>query len=410
MLLSLNNLVLAGLLASSATAAAPLRKVPKGFVTVDGNKFMLDGKSFYFAGSNAYYFPFNEQASDVEKGLIAAKQAGLTVFRTWGFNDKNKTYIQTGLPQYGSEGAGATNNVFQVWDSGKPTIKLEAFDKVINAAEKTGMKLIVALTNNWADYGGMDVYTVNLGGKYHDDFYRLPAIKGAFKNYVRAFVSRYASSPAIMAWELANEPRCGADNVRNLPRSEHCTPELLTAWIDEMSSFVKSIDRHHLVTWGGEGGFNYPGDPDGFYNGYDGGDFDKELALKSIDFGTLHAYPDWWSKTVEWTVKWFQDHAKVGRKVGKPVVAEEYGWLTDQKRLEYLNKVSNISRLEAMGAFQKTALEEKMPDMYWQFGYSGYSYGRNHNDGFTIYLDDPEAKTLIYEHAQKVNALNGKRH
>lgn len=31
------------------------------------------------------------------------------------------------------------------------------------------MKLIVALTNNWADYGGMDVYTVNLGGKYHDD-------------------------------------------------------------------------------------------------------------------------------------------------------------------------------------------------------------------------------------------------
>lgn len=130
-----------------------------------------------------------------------------------------------------------------------------------------------------------------------------------------------------MAWELANEPRCGADGARNLPRSGNCTPELLTAWIDEMSTFIKSIDRHHLVTWGGEGGFNYPGDPDGFYNGYDGGDFDKELALKNIDFGTLHAYPDWWSKTVEWTVKWFKDHAKVGRKLGKPVVAEEYGML-----------------------------------------------------------------------------------
>jgi hypothetical protein len=27
----------------------------------------------------------------------------------------------------------------------------------------------VTLTNNWADYGGMDVYTIQLGGKYHDD-------------------------------------------------------------------------------------------------------------------------------------------------------------------------------------------------------------------------------------------------
>lgn len=110
-----------------------------------------------------------QKASDVEKGLIAAKKAGLSVFRTWGFNDKNKTYIPSGLPQYGGEGAGATNNVFQVWDNGKPTINLQAFDKVVKAAEKTGIKLIVALTNNWADYGGMDVYTVNLGGKYHDD-------------------------------------------------------------------------------------------------------------------------------------------------------------------------------------------------------------------------------------------------
>lgn len=141
----------------------------------------------------------------------------------------------------------------------------------------------------------MDVYTVNLGGRYHDDFYTMPAIKDAFKNYVRAMVSRYAKNPAIMAWELANEPRCGADAKRNLPRSPGttCNPAVITAWIDEMSKFVKSIDPDHLVTWGGEGGFDkFSAETasDGFYSGADGGDFERELALPAIDFGTFHSY------------------------------------------------------------------------------------------------------------------------
>jgi hypothetical protein len=52
---------------------------------------------------------------------------------------------------------------------GSVKIDLSKLDVVIEAAEATNMKLILALTNNWADYGGMDVYTVNLGGRYHDD-------------------------------------------------------------------------------------------------------------------------------------------------------------------------------------------------------------------------------------------------
>jgi mannan endo-1,4-beta-mannosidase len=64
------------------------------------------------------------------------------------------------------------------------------------------------------------------------------------------------------------------------------------------------------------------------------------------------------------------------------------GWLTAPKRQEFLGTVSNYTRLEALGAFQQMSLAEKMPDMYWQFGYSKYSYGRNHDDGFTIDLDE----------------------
>lgn len=157
------SILFISLLATAALA------VPRGFVTVENEKFKLDGKSFYFAGANAYCFSFNGDQADVENGVLAARDAGLRVFRTWGFNGKNRTHDPNGMPRYGGEGAGATPVVYQWWkDDGTPAIDVSPFDRVVDAAMKTDMKLVVALTNNWADYGGMDVYTVNLGGRYHD--------------------------------------------------------------------------------------------------------------------------------------------------------------------------------------------------------------------------------------------------
>ncbi|RKU39751.1 hypothetical protein DL546_000348 [Coniochaeta pulveracea] len=338
--------------------------------------------------------------------MTAGKRAGLNVFRTWGFNDKNVTFNPHGLPQYGGEGAGGTEVVFQWWANGTSTIDVTPFDKVVKAATDTGIKLIVALTNNWADYGGMDVYTMNLGGRYHDDFYRVPKIKDAFKRYVKTMVTRYKDSPAIMAWELSNEPRCGADGVRNLPRSSDCTASMMSAWIDEMSGYIRTLDPHHLITWGGEGEFNGQSE-DWAYSGADGGDFEHELSLPNIDFGVFHSYPDWWSKTVEWTNQWIHDHAAAGRRIGKPVVHEEYGWLTPEARLSNLGTVVNSTRVDVVGGWQEIGVDEKLAgDLFWQFGYSGFSYGRNNDDGFTIYLDDAEAQPLVYHHADAVQRLN----
>ncbi|KAF2226810.1 putative mannan endo-1,4-beta-mannosidase C [Elsinoe ampelina] len=394
------SLLAAGSIAAPSPAGG--KRPPPGFVTVSGQKFKLDGKDFYFAGSNGYYFPFIGEA-DVQKGFKDAAAAGLKVMRTWGYNEKNATYNSAGLPQYGNN---PSDPVLQKWTDGKPTIDLTAFDKVVKAASDTGVKLLVAFTNNWADYGGMDVYTVNLGGKYHDDFYTMPAIKQAYKNYVSAFVNRYKNSPAIFAWELANEPRCGADGTRNLPRSPAgCNPDVITKWMAEMAAHVKSIDPNHLLTTGSEGAFNIAGNPDGFYNGYDGGDFDAEIRIPQVDFNTFHSYPDWWTKTVAWTSQWIRDHAASGRKVNKPVVHEEYGWLSPAGKAQNGKPPSDQTRVQVYAEWQGIQVQEKMPDMYWQFG-TNLSYGRNHDDGFTIYLDDAEAKPIVYEHAKRMNALN----
>jgi mannan endo-1,4-beta-mannosidase len=56
------------------------------------------------------------------------------------------------------------------------------------------------------DYGGMDRYVQSMGGGTHDAFYTNINIKNAYKNYVKAVITRYSSDePAIFAWQLANE-------------------------------------------------------------------------------------------------------------------------------------------------------------------------------------------------------------
>lgn len=63
MLFSVLHLGLLATLAAALPAAGPVKRVPQGFVTTNGEKFQLDGKDFYFAGSNAYYFPFSKVIS-----------------------------------------------------------------------------------------------------------------------------------------------------------------------------------------------------------------------------------------------------------------------------------------------------------------------------------------------------------
>lgn len=307
---------------------------------------------------------------------------------------------------------------FQSWDKGIATINygangLQALDKVVAIAEQTGIKLIMALTNNWADYGGMDVYTVNLGGKHHDDFYTQPKIIAAFKRYVKVVVERYRHSTAIFAWELANEPRCGADGVRNLPRTAgtNCSYTMMDKWYREMGRFIKGLDGAHMVTWGGEGEFYEEGNEDWAYAGSDGGNFLGEMQIPEMDFGTFHLYPDWWSKSVAWSLKWVEDHGKAQKKTGKPVLFEEYGWLRPEDRLAWLGKTAalNETRIAVLSQWQEASVRYEMSDMYWQFGMCGLSFGCSTGDGFTIFLDDKNESTpLVYEHAKKVAKANAK--
>jgi len=160
---------------------------------------------------------------------------------------------------------------------------LQRLDYVVSAASKRGIKLIIPFVNNWGDYGGMPAYMkyYNLnGGKGNSAWYLSSAAQSQYQAYIKAVVSRYHNSTAIFGWELANEPRCNG-----------CSTAIVTDWAKKTASFIKSLDRNHLVAMGDEG-FGLPDEKSYPYSFGEGVDFVKNLAIPDLDFGTLHLYPE----------------------------------------------------------------------------------------------------------------------
>src|SRR5262245_33786424 len=332
----------AALAAGTAVAVAGTNP-SRGFVTRDDAQLKLDGKNFRFAGSNNYYLMYKSRLM-VDDVFADAKAAGFTVLRTWGFLDIGN-----------QDGSNSIRGIqegtyFQYWNgvdhpayNDGPT-GLSKLDYVLYAARQAGIKLIIPLTNNWNDFGGMDQYVrwrdaSNDGPSYHDDFYTDPVIRGWYKDWISHVLNRvntltgvaYKDDPTVMTWELGNEPRCLSAGA--YPRSPNCTTQTLVAWADEMSRHIKSVDRHHLASVGDEGFFcDDPAQTDWTRNCGEGVDTLAFTRLPKIDTMSFHLYPQSWGKDLAWSNDWVVRHAKEARKIGKPVTFGEFGWADKSTR------------------------------------------------------------------------------
>jgi mannan endo-1,4-beta-mannosidase len=201
-----------------------------GFPTTNGLKFEINGKTSYFAGSNSYWIGFLTNNADVDLVFDHMNESGLRILRVWGFNDVN-TVPSSGTVYY------------QLLKDGAATINtgadgLQRLDYVVASAEARNVKLIINFVNNWSDYGGMAAYVTAFGGS-QTSWYTNTAAQTAYQAYIKAVVSRYANSPAVFAWELANEPRCNG-----------CDTSVLYNWIKTTSAYIKSLDSKHMVAIG----------------------------------------------------------------------------------------------------------------------------------------------------------------
>ncbi|TFK29928.1 glycoside hydrolase family 5 protein [Coprinopsis marcescibilis] len=244
------------------------------FVTTENGRFTVNGGPLNFVGTNAYWLHTLNTDDDIDYTLGNISRAGIKVVRTWAFNDV------TSIPEDGVWFQLLANDGIQINEGPNGLQKL---DKVVELAEKHGVFLLLALTNNWNpdplvddinigagpvrrtdiklrnndkpprnflsnDYGGMDTYVRHFGLKDHEEFYTNEKVINAFKNYTATLVKRYANSPAIFGWELANDARCNSTLA-----ASSCNPKIVTKWHSEIAQHVGANDPNHLVASGAGG-------------------------------------------------------------------------------------------------------------------------------------------------------------
>lgn len=263
---------------------------------------------------------------ELEETLAKASALGARAVRTNAFNDD-------------PAGDAAIQIAPLTWDE----TALRGLDLVLARAQHHGVRLVLPLGNYWDAYGGARRYVAWAG---HADavegdprFFTERAILEHYKAWIRMLLSRvgtvdgirYGEHPAVLAWELLNEPR-----GKGLDADGH----QLRAWVDEIAAEVKRLAPGHLVGTGEEG-FDVSAD------GYDalrsnafeevlvtpGASFRLNVASPFIDFASAHLYPEGWGiapeRSAAFGVAWIQAHADVARSLGKPLFLGEFGLTND---------------------------------------------------------------------------------
>ena len=318
------------------------------FIRVKGTHFMHNGHPYYFGGTNLWYGCYlGSPGSTGDRGrllreLDSLRAIGLVNLRVLGASEES--YIKRSIKPGIQQGPGILDDSLLI-----------GLDFLLSEMAKRHMHAVIYLNNYWEWSGGMSQYNVwadsvkgadpedPVGGyrafmEFSATFYSNARANALFRNFLKAIITRkntrndrsYAADPTIMAWQLANEPRpgtSGPDGERNLPE--------FNRWIDQTAQYIHSLDTNHLVSTGSEGTVGFRWSDEYFLNAHD---------FKSIDYLTFHLWPKNWGwfdprridetlpSTEEKAVNYIAKHLGFARRLGKPIVMEEFGMARDSAK------------------------------------------------------------------------------
>jgi hypothetical protein len=266
------------------------RPASADFVEKRGQHLYLDGQRWNAVGVNSYDLLEQPQQAIDERLNKLANGAHNTV-RTWCF-DK---------------------------DGGISDATLNKLAVTLHTARGRGLRVICALANYYPDFGGQRYFTLG-----NEEFFTSEAARARYRNQVRRVLEhrdrdglRLADNPAILAWDLINEPRT---KPATPPRS-------VSDWTEAMAAFVSNVDQRHLVTVGDEG-FTAAYPANAALYGAPGSDFIDLCRLSSITLCSAHLFPKYLTNPTD-----SQDIGKViqgwrteADRLQKPVIVGEVGY------------------------------------------------------------------------------------
>jgi mannan endo-1,4-beta-mannosidase len=217
-----------GALALGGSAQA--HRYATGFVTRDGTALRRGGQLYRITGANLWYAAW--LGADAEYGDRARLVRELDRLKSLGINNLRIMAAAEEGPLRNSIKPGFTHA-----DGSPNPALLEGLDFALAEIARRGMTAVIVLSNFWEWSGGLHTLLYRATGRYIDmgdpahpwpafadataAFYTNRAAVARYREHVARMQTRrnvisgvsYAEDPAIMAWQLANEPRPGGSDA-----------------------------------------------------------------------------------------------------------------------------------------------------------------------------------------------------